>query len=345
MVDADGVLPPNVDRDAVAKDVVAENLGLGPLEELLAEEGVREIAVPRHDRIFVDRDGTVTVADKWFSSPEAVAKVVDRLTGGAPSRGGLVEARLSDGTLVTAAVAPLAHGAVLTLRKPRKEGITLADLVQRGMLSQNMADALTLAVEVRRNIVVSGTPGSGRSTLLAALANAGADGERVITVEEAEELQLRHGHWVQLTSRDHGMREAVASALRLRPERLVVGDVRGAEAGTILEAAMGQPGVLASLFGTSVADALSRFEALASLGATNGHSMRDAVTRTLNVVVQTARGSDGVRRVTQVAEVTPGNDGRAEISDIFLATPDGRFTGTGHVPTFAEGASPSLFRA
>ncbi|MSP60499.1 MAG: FHA domain-containing protein [Myxococcales bacterium] len=341
-LDADGALPP-VDRDALAKDVVGETLGLGPIEELLADDTVREILVPRHDRIFVDRDGQVTLADKWFSSPEAVAKVLDRLTVGHPAKHGLIETRLPDGTLVTAAVEPLtAHGATMTLRKPRREVVTLADLAIRGMLSQGMAEFLTLAIAQRRNILVAGAPGSGRSTLLGALGNAAPDGDRVISVEESEELQLRQSHWVQLTSRGGGPREALAAAVRLRPERLLVGDVRGADALLVLEAAAGLGGVAAALFATSPFDALNRFEALSQLGsgAPDARALRDAVGRSIHIVVQVARGGDGGRRVTQIAEVT----GEAGLTDVFVLREDGGFGPTGHVPNFAEGAPPSLFR-
>jgi len=342
MVDGDVSFPPNVDRDAVVKDVVSETLGQGPLEELLADDSVREIAIPRHDRIFIDRDGQQQLADKWFSSPEALARVIDRLTSGHVPQNGLVDTRLPDGTLVTAALPPLAHGASATLRKPHKELVTLVDLVGRGMLSQNMADVLQLAVEQRRNILVSGVPDSGRSTLLAALANAVPDAERIVTVEEAEELRLKHAHWTQLTSRGQPPRDAVTAALRMRPDRLIVGDVRGQEARAVLEAAIGLPGVIFSLFGLSAVDAVHRFDHLASLGAT---PLRDAVARHVQIAIHTARGADGVRRVAQIAEVTAGSDGHPEVTDVFTAGADGRFVGSGHVPTFAEGASPSLFRA
>jgi pilus assembly protein CpaF len=306
---------------------VAELLGTGPLEELLGEEGVREISVPRHDRIFVERDGQVSLADKWFSSPEAVQKVVERLAGGSHlARNGLLETRLADGTMLTAAVPPLSgKGATVTLRRPHREAMTLADLVSRGMLSQAMADVLGNAVADRRNVLVSGVPGSGRTWLVAALANAATDGERVISVEESEELLLRQSHWVQLTTRG-GAREAIAAALRLRPERLVVGDLRGAEARDVLEAAAGQPGVIAAVFGTSAADAALRIEAMALLGGgVDARALHDAVARSVHIVAQVARGADGVRRVVQLAENANG-----EMTDLFAYQPaDGRFASTG----------------
>src|SRR5581483_5214857 len=203
----DGSLPAGVDTDALLKDVVAETVGLGPLEEYLGDDTVREVTIARHDRIFVDKGGQVSLAGKWFSSADAVTRAVERLLHRAGrsddlerarANGALVEARIDGGLLLTAALPPLAaRGPSVSIRRPRRNVHKLADLVGEGLLSQSMADFLDLAVKSRRNIVVSGPPGSGRSTVLQALARA-AEGERVVSVEEAEEIDLGDGHWIPL---------------------------------------------------------------------------------------------------------------------------------------------------
>jgi pilus assembly protein CpaF len=224
------------------------------------------------------------------------------------------------------------------------------DLVGQGLLSQPMADFLELALRSRRNIVISGPPSSGRSTLLAALARTAVESERVVSVEETEELELGDGQWISLVGHGAAARHAIANALRLRPERLVVGDLRGAETLDILTAlAGGTDGVLCVVQASSAREALSRIEALAKLApeAPPVEVLRDEVARNVQLVVQLQRSSDGEPRVGEIAEVTPGPSG-ASVQAVFTFKPDasgGRFQASGHAPSWAEGAPPSLFRA
>ncbi len=349
---ADGSLPAGVEPDALSKDVVQETLGVGPFEELLSDDSVREIAVARHDRIFVERDGVLTLSPKWFSSPEAVERVLSRMLqragrgrdlDAARGNGMLVEARVEHGLLLTAALPPLAaRGPAITIRRPRREAVRLNDLVGQGLLSQGMADFLDMAVKARRNIVVSGPAASGRSTLVAALARAADEGERIVSVEEAEELDLGDGPWIPLVGgRGAKARDAVNNALRLKPERLVVGDVRGAEALDLVSAlAGGCDGCVCAVQAGSTRDAVARLTAMARLApeAPSAEVLADELTRGVHVMVHLMRTAEGEVRVGEIAEMTPMG-----VQAVFKAE-GGRFAPTGHVPSWAEGAPPSTFR-
>ncbi|HEY2743272.1 MAG TPA: ATPase, T2SS/T4P/T4SS family [Polyangia bacterium] len=349
---ADGSLPAGVEPDALSKDVVQETLGTGPLEELISDDSVREIAVARHDRIFVEREGTLTLAPKWFSSPEAVERVLSRMLQragrgrdleAARGNGMLVEARVEHGLLLTAALPPLAaRGPAITIRRPRREAVRLGDLVGQGLLSQGMADFLDMAVKARRNIVVSGPAASGRSTLVTALARAADEGERIVSVEEAEELDLGDGPWIPLVGgRGAKARDAVNNALRLKPERLVVGDVRGAEALDLVGAlAGGCDGCVCAVQAGSTRDAVARLTAMARLApeAPAAEVLADELTRGVHVIVHLTRSAEGEVRVGEIAEMTPMG-----VQAVFKAE-GGRFAPTGHVPSWAEGAPPSTFR-
>lgn len=349
---ADGSLPAGVEPDALSKDVVQETLGVGPLEELLADDSVREIAVARYDRIFVEREGMLTLAPKWFSSPEAVERVLGRMLqragrgrdlDAARGNGMLVEARVENGLILTAALPPMAaRGPALTIRRPRREAVRLGDLVGQGLLSQGMADFLELAVKARRNIAVSGPAASGRSTLVTALARAADEGERIVSVEESEELDLGDGPWIPLVGgRGQKSRDALNNALRLKPERLVVGDVRGAEALDLIGAlAGGCDGCVCAVQAGSPRDAVSRLAAMARLApeAPPAEALAEELTRGLHVIVHLGRTADGELRVAEIAEMTPMG-----VQAVFKSE-GGRFAPTGHVPSWAEGAPPSTFR-
>jgi pilus assembly protein CpaF len=346
-------LPPGVDGDQLAKDVVAETLGLGPLEELLQDESVRELAVTRFDHLFVDRNGQLTAVPRYFSSAEALQRVIERLLlrsgrgadlAALRASGGL-EARLDGGLLLSCALPPLAaRGPSLTLRRPRRTGTRLGDLVAHGMLSQAMADFLELALKTRRNIIVSGPAQSGRSTVLGALART-VEGERIVSVEEHEELDLGEGPWIPLVGRGPNARQALGHALRLRPDRLVLGDLRGAEALDLVGAmAGGAEGVLAAIQAASPREAVGRLESLARLApeAPTGKALADEIARGVHVVVHLGRASDGEIRVVEIVDLGGGGQ------PVFAFKPDsagGRFAAAGHVPAWAEGAPSTMFRS
>jgi pilus assembly protein CpaF len=316
---ADGSLPAGVEADALSKDVVQETLGAGPLEELLSDESVREIAVARHDRIFVEREGTLSLLPKWFSSPEAVERALQRLLSragrsrdldAARANGMLVEARVEHGLLLTAALPPLAaRGPSMTIRRPRRESVRLGDLVGQGILSQGMADYLDNAVKGRRNIIVSGPAASGRSTLVTALARAADEGERIVSVEEAEELDLGDGPWIPLVGgRGAKARDALNNALRLKPERLVVADLRGAETLDLVGAlAGGCDGCICAVHAGSPREAVARLVAMARLApeAPAAEALNEEIARGVHVIVHLGRTTEGEARVSEIAEVGP----------------------------------------
>jgi pilus assembly protein CpaF len=350
----DGGLPSGATEDALVRDAVGETLGAGPLDELLADGAVREISIPRHDRIFVDQGGRPELHARWFSSPEALRRAIERLLAKAGRAGELsngaghtsfIEARIDGGLLLSAALPPLAaRGPSLTIRRPRRDGGRMTELVGHGVMSQGMADFLELAVRGRRNIIVSGVGGSGRTTVLAALARA-AEGERVVLVEEAEEIDLGEGQWTTLISRGPAARDAIHAAMRLRPERLVVGDVRGPEAFDVVGALAGGPGgTLCAVTAGSARDAVARLETLAHLAkeAPARAVLADEIARNVHLVVQVQRSAEGEVRVVEIAEIGPGDAGAA-IQPVFSAA-GSRFSATGHVPAWAEGAPPSMFR-
>ena len=345
-----GQLPAGFDAHTLARDAVAEALGTGPIESLLADPEVTEISIPRFDRVLAVREGQRARTDRFFSSPEALVRVLSRMTNGASPHKGVIEARLEGGVLLTAVVEPLvARGAVVTLRRPRREPPTLAGLAGEGVLSSQMADFLALAVHDRRNILVTGAASAGRATVVAALAHAADPGEHVVLIEDREHETPADSSVARLTTRA-GARETLAAALRLHPDRLVVDDSHGQAAAAALEAMVGLPGTIASSPGISGSDGVGRFLAQARLapGAPDAELLREALADHLHLVVHVARGADHKSRVIQVAEIQNiDGRGRAALNEIFSwkgSAAGGDFTASGRVPNFAEGASPSMFK-
>lgn len=364
-----GDLPEGVDQDALIKDVLNEALGLGPLEDLMAEDAVEEIIVDRRDRILVRREGKLGGSDKAFSSDDAFRRVVTRLV--APSghvideSSPLVDVRLRDGSHVTAAVPPVAvRGACLTLRKPRTRAHSIADLVGSAALSGQMADFLTTCVAARRNVLVCGAPGTDRSAVVAALASASPPGERIVSVEEVAELELGRDEWISLEARpaDGNGTPAVnlgmllQSALRMRADRLVVGELRGAEAFELISAmASSTDGTVVASAGDGARAALARLAAMARLGAPGAstEAVQHLVACAVDVVVHVARYADGVVRVGSVTEVAGAGAGGFEVRGLFgFRGAESGFAAAGVVPAFygeieALGipADASIFRA
>ena len=353
-------LPPGIEPDQLLRDAVGEVVGLGPLDELLLDESVTTITIAKPDRIFVDRAGQGrSLAPRWFSSGEAAHRILDRIArrsgrgaelAEARARGGLFEARLDGGFLLSAALGPLASGSMsMVVRRSRRDGSRLSDLTSQGVLSQGMADFLDLAVRARRNILVAGATGSGRSTLMGALARS-TDGQRFVFVEESAELDAGDQPWISLSGAGGDARRAFAAALRLKPERIAVGDIRGAEALDILSAVSGGiDGALLGIAATSTREALRRLVSSARLAAEAPETAAlDAeVPNGVHLVVLLQRAVDGESRITEIAEVVSGEAGSSATA-IFSARGEGanaRFTASGHIPGWAEGAPASMFRA
>jgi pilus assembly protein CpaF len=353
-------LPPGIEPDQLLRDAVAEVIGLGPLDELLADESVQTITITRHDRIHVDRQGQGrSLAPRWVSSPDALSRIVERVAARAgrldelnESRrhGGMFEARLGNGFTLSAVVGAISpSGAAIVVRRGRRDTSRLTDLAQQGMLSPGMADFLDLAVSSRRSIAVAGPPGSGRSTLIGALARA-TGGQRVVAIEESPELDGGDLSWISITAAGSETRRAFAAALRLKPERLVVGDVRGPEALDLVSAlAGGMDGALIGVTASSPRDALLRLSALARMAheAPSADQINAEIGAGVQLVVFLGRGAEGEPRVQEIGEVTFGADGLA-VTAVFSLRGDGasaRFAASGHVPAWAESAPASMFRA
>lgn len=353
----DGALDPAV----LVTDLVNEAVGLGPLEPLLMDPGVTEIMVNRHDEIFVERAGRLVPAGTTFSSEQAVLGIVDRIVAPLGRRiddaAPMVDARLPDGSRVNAVIAPIAlRGTSLTIRKFPSRRLTLGDLMATGALDQSMGQFLTHCVRHRRNLVVSGGTGSGKTSLLNVLSNAIPAGERIITIEDAAELRLDHVHLVALEARPANLegrgqveiRDLVRNALRMRPDRIVVGECRGGEAFDMLAAMnTGHEGSLTTLHANSPRDALSRLETMILMAGMDLplSAVREHIAASVDFIVQLVRVADGRRMVSAIVEVTGLEAGRIQMQELFVGEsgPPAVFTGCGLLPSgFSNGAAPDM---
>ncbi|HWM11404.1 MAG TPA: CpaF family protein [Solirubrobacteraceae bacterium] len=316
------------ERAELTERVLLAATGLGPLEPLLADPGVDEVMVNGPGEVYVERHGRVQPAGVRFESEAELRHAIERILAPLGRRvdeaSPLCDARLADGSRVNVVIPPLSlAGPCLTIRRFRREGLSLEQLVGLGTLSGDEAELLARCVAARTSILVSGGTGSGKTTTLNALSGAIPDGERIVTIEDAAELRLRQAHVVRLESRPPSLegrgevtiRALVRNALRMRPDRIVVGEVRGGEALDLLQALnTGHEGSLSTVHANSPADALARLETLALMaGVGLPHSVvRDQVGRAVELVVQQARRPDGSRVVEAIAEVIAGA-GRAEV--------------------------------
>jgi pilus assembly protein CpaF len=368
-MDSSGEVPGYIDQDQLIKESLNEALGLGPLEDLLADDKIDEIIVDRRDRILVGANGNLDGANRAFSSDETFRRVVERLV--APTghiideAHPFVDVRLRDGSRLAAAVPPVAvRGACLTLRKPRHASYNLADLATSNAISPAMADFLMTCVSARRNVLVCGAPGSGKSAVLAALAAAAASGERIVSVEEVSELSLDRDDWIALESRPSdgngvpavSLETLLRGALRMRPDRLVVGDIRGGEALELISAmASSNDGTLALIAGDGSQSALARLTLMARLAAPGSSvdAIRELVACAVDVVVHVARYADGIYRIASISEVVGVSDDGFSARELFTfrGGTDGTFGASGVIPSFygeleARGipADTSIFR-
>ncbi|HWU86643.1 MAG TPA: ATPase, T2SS/T4P/T4SS family, partial [Kofleriaceae bacterium] len=347
-LETSGELPKYIDQDTLIKETLSEALALGPLEELLADEKVDEIIIDRRDRVVVGKGGQLRGSGKAFSSDEMFERVVKRLVAEAGAQideaNPLVDLRMRDGTRVTAAVAPVAaRGACLVLKKVATQMPQLSELVAQNTLTPGMADFLGTCVTARRNILVCGGPGSGKTTLVGALATASPLGERVVSIEEVAELAIPRDEWIQLETRagtgkntpiDLG--HLLETALRLAPDRLVVGEVRGREALQLVGALCTSiDGAAVAMTGEGANAALGRLVTLARLAtpAANDGAIREMVAQAFEIIVHVARWSDGTMRVLSIEEVVGSSDAAFDTHVLFQFR-DGTFVATGTVPRF-----------
>jgi len=343
-------------------DVQDDVLGHGPLQRLLDDPTITEIMVNGPDMVFVEQNGKLTRSSARFVSEEQLRRVIERIVSRVGRRidesSPLVDARLSDGSRVNAVIAPVAFsGSSLTIRKFSKDPFTVTDLIRFGTLSPEMAELLRACVQARLNIIVSGGTGTGKTTLLNVLSSFIPEGERIITIEDAVELQLQQAHVVRLESRppniegrgEIGIRELVRNSLRMRPDRIVVGEVRGGESLDMLQAMnTGHDGSLSTVHANSPRDAVARLETLVLMAGMDLplRAIREQIASAVDVVVQLTRLRDGTRRVTAVTELQGMEGQTVTMQDAFLfdysagVDAEGRFLGkpvsTGIRPRFTD---------
>jgi len=351
----------SVERDQVIGEVLDELFGLGPLEPLMADPTVSDILVNGPDKIYIERRGMLEQTNARFDDDKHLMRIIDRIVSRVGRRidesEPMVDARLPDGSRVNAIIPPLAlDGPTVSIRRFPKDRLDAAGLVGRESISQSMIDMLEGCVKGKLNVLISGGTGAGKTTLLNILSSFIPSNERIVTIEDAAELQLRQEHVVRLETRPPNIegkgsvpqRQLLINALRMRPDRIVVGEVRGAEAVDMLQAMnTGHDGSLTTIHANSPQDALARVEMLVAMAKLNlpDKAVRWQISSALNVIVQAARLSDGTRRVISITEVT-GMAGESITSqDIFVFERQGvdskgkvrgRYRATGIRPKFAE---------
>ncbi len=355
-------LEPGTDKDALVGELADEALGLGPLERFLSDPTISEVMVVDPNTIYIEQGGKLVKADARFTDDERVRAVIERIVTPLGRRidesSPLVDARLKDGSRVNAVIRPLAlRGSCITIRKFAKVPLTVEKLVSFGALTPRMARFLERAVVVKKNIVISGGTGSGKTTLLNVLSAAIPADERIVTIEDAAELQLTQPHVVGLESRppnmegrgEYTIRDLVRNALRMRPDRIVVGECRGGEALDMLQAMnTGHDGSLTTTHANSPPEAIARLETLALMGGLDlpSRAIREQIAASIHLVVQQTRFSDGSRRIAAISEVSGiEDDGQISIRPIFEFVrtgtgPGGKVIGehraTGYLPSFLD---------
>jgi septum site-determining protein MinD len=348
------------DRQRIVKEICDEALGLGPLEDFLADDRVSEIMVNRRDRVYVEIEGKLQLTNASFTDDAQLLGVIERIVAPIGRRidekSPMVDARLKDGSRVNAIIPPLAlDGPCLTIRKFAREPLTVKDLVGFNSFTAEMADFLRACVEAHLNILISGGTGSGKTTLLNVMSSFIPKDERIITIEDSAELQLKQPHIVRLETRPANIegegaihiRDLVRNSLRMRPDRIVVGECRGSEALDMLQAMnTGHDGSMTTIHSNSPRDCLARLETLVMFAGLDlpSKAIREQITSAINVIIQQSRLSDGTRRVTGIAEITGMEGQTITLQDIFIfkqtglkdGKVQGRFVTTGFVPKFVH---------
>ncbi|MBQ9726419.1 MAG: Flp pilus assembly complex ATPase component TadA [Kiritimatiellae bacterium] len=352
-------LPAGLDPARLGKEILDEALGLGPLEELLADDSVSEIMVNGAERVYVERHGRLERTDLRFTDDASVMAVVERIVSPLGRRVDesqpYVDARLPDGSRVNVVIHPLSLvGPCVTIRKFASRQLFDRDLVAFGTLTRGMADFLRACVLLRKNIVVSGGTGSGKTTLLNVLSNYLPDDERILTIEDAAELRLAQPHLVRLEARPPNIegrgavtiRDLVRNALRMRPDRIIVGECRGGEALDMLQAMnTGHDGSLTTVHANAPRDVVSRLETMVMMSGLDlpSRAIREQIASAIDLVVHESRFPDGSRKVVAISEVTGLEGQQVVMQDLFVYEQTGigadgrvagRFVPTGAVPAF-----------
>lgn len=355
-------LPKSINRRLLAKQVLDEAIGLGPLETLLDDESVTEIMVNSADQIFIERDGRIVMSDTTFTDDRAVLSAIERIVAPLGRRidesSPMVDARLKDGSRVNAIIPPIAlRGPSISIRKFPKRKLEGRDLLTFGSLDESMLEFLEIAVREKKNVVVTGGTGSGKTTLLNILSNFIPERERVVTIEDAAELKLVQPNLVSLEARPANLegkgvvsiRDLVKNSLRMRPDRIVVGECRGGEALDMLQAMnTGHEGSLTTAHANSPRDAISRIEVMVLMAGMDFPMavVREQICSAIDLIVHQKRFPCGSRKVTHISEVTGLESGVIQLQDIFRfnvrtysgagGKVAGDFDATGSIPEFME---------
>ena len=361
ILETEPTLLSSVEKQQISTEVLDEVFGLGPLEPLLHDPTVSDILVNTHKQVYVERRGLLELTPVTFRDSAHLLRIIDKIVSQVGRRidesTPMVDARLLDGSRVNAIIPPLAvDGPLLSIRRFSTDKLLPPDLVQKKALTQSMMDLLEAAVRSKLNIIIAGGTGAGKTTLLNALSFFISQRERIVTIEDAAELQLKQPHVARLETRPpnlegHGavrQRELLVNSLRMRPDRIVLGEVRGEEALDMLQAMnTGHDGSLTTVHANTPRDAVSRLEVMVSLANSNMQltSIRQQISSAVNLLVQAARLSDGSRRVVSITEITGMEGEVVTLQDIFVFEKRGldargrvmgRFKATGIRPKFYE---------
>ena len=349
------------ERERLSREILDEIFGLGPLEQLLKDPGISDILVNRYDRVYVEKAGKLELTTLAFKDNIHLMQIIERIVSRVGRRvdesSPMVDARLADGSRVNAIIPPLAiDGPCLSIRRFGRDPVTARQMIENQTMTEPMLELLSAMVKGRLNIIVSGGTGAGKTTLLNVLSGYIPNSDRIVTIEDAAELQLKQEHVVRLETRPPNIegkgavrqRQLVINSLRMRPDRIVVGEVRGEEAFDMLQAMnTGHEGSLTTVHANSPRDAMARIENMVSMANLNipERAVRHQIASAIHAVVQIARLSDGTRKVITVSEVTGMDDERIGMQDIFdfdrtgideSGKVRGVFKATGLRPTFAD---------
>jgi len=349
------------ERERLAREILDEIFGLGPLEPLLKDPTVSDILVNRYDRVYIERAGKLELTGLSFKDNGHLMQIIDRIVSRVGRRvdesSPMVDARLADGSRVNAIIPPLAiDGPSLSIRRFGRDPVTARNMIENKTLTEPMLELLSAMVKGRLNLLISGGTGAGKTTLLNVLSGYIPNSERIVTIEDAAELQMKQEHVVRLETRPPNIegkgavrqRQLVINSLRMRPDRIVVGEVRGEEAFDMLQAMnTGHEGSLTTVHANSQRDALARVENMVSMANLNipERAVRHQITSAINAVVQIARLSDGTRKVMTISEIVGMDAESIGMQDIFVLERTGIdesgkvrgvFKATGMRPHFAE---------
>ena len=358
---ANGRMPQEIDYTRLEEDVFNEAMRLGPLEELLADESVSEIMVNGPHKVYIERKGKLVLSDCQFTDDASVLAVIERIVAPLGRRidesQPYVDARLADGSRVNAIIAPLAlSGPTITIRKFSKSALTPEDFIRFGTWTHNAAEFMKLCVILRKNIIVAGGTGSGKTTLLNLLSGYIPSNERIVTVEDAAELRLQQPHVVRLEARPPNIegkgavtiRDLVKNCLRMRPDRIIVGECRSGEALDMLQAMnTGHDGSLTTVHANSPRDVISRLETMVMMSGMElpSKAIREQIASAVDIIIHESRLSDGSRKVVAITEVTGLEGSQIVMQDIFAFNQTGvgengkvlgEFKPTGAVPTWLD---------